>query len=598
MYGDNLRFEGQHFGAMDFGSYGMGLGASVTPTGSQLVNVNTAINWGLNNLELTFGQMSFQQQGALAQLGALERDELIRLSKMNQVNLSLHAPHYDAAGNTGQAFSEDARRMAVREFKQVVDFAEEIGTKMNVKGVPIVIHGAEAARSSPDPNTMMYAVNRDNGNLIPLTVNEVSYQDEFLKEQGLMTPDGRLMKGLIKKDENWTKERPVYKLLPMGQLKMQNKRTIEQIESQLAHTSYYRDFALRDLDGARSHLEKLKQMRANEEAINKAKKKVEDTLMELYAYEAEQRRQKAELNSYKQLYTTKTPDGKERFEMIVPTDRYAKEKSVQTIVDVAKYAAAQKSQPKLVVENIFPEVVMGNPDLLADTIEEARKKFVNDVSRSKSVGGLGMSRGDASRIAKDMIGINFDIGHANLWKKYGKIPKLDKNGNYVMDKDGIVYTKANDDTIKKWAAMLQKKGLLKHVHITDNLGDQDAHMPVGWGNAPINDVVKMLRQQGWGKKGERAILETFGMVQYGGGAFGVPMSLYGMNMPLVSGGADWEMAQGSYFQAGYPMTGFQTFPDINYQMYGVGFGGLPYSTGGQMPGSKGPGSQFSGAPMS
>ena len=58
------------------------------------------------------------------------------------------------------------------------------------------------------------------------------------------------------------------------------------------------------------------------------------------------------------------------------------------------------------------------------------------------------------------------------------------------------------------------------------------------------------------------------------------------------------MASGSYFGASYPMTGFQSFPDINYQLYGVGFGGLPYATGSALPGSKGPGSQFSGTPVS
>jgi hypothetical protein len=277
----------------------------------------------------------------------------------------------------------------------------------------------------------------------------------------------------------------------------------------------------------------------------------------------------------------------------VPSDRYAREKSIKTLVEVAKYAAAKKSEPHLVVENIFPEVVMGNPELLARTIEDARKKFVEEVSKSKSQGGLGMTTGEAQRKAQEMIGINFDIGHANLWKKYREMPEIDDKGNYTGK-----MTKVNDETIKNWASMLKEKGLLRHVHITDNFGDTDAHMPVGWGTAPINEVMDMLKKEGWGRQGERAIMETFGMVQYGGQGFGVPMSMYGMHTPLIGGGADWEMAAGSYFGGSYPMTGFQSFPDINYQLYGVGFGGLPYATGSALPGSKGPGSQFSGTPVS
>lgn len=603
MYGDNLRFESEHSGAMDFGPYGIGLGASITPTGSQLVNVDKAINWGLNNLEVTFGtQMSFQQQGHLAQLGKMEREELIRLAKINRVNLSLHAPHFDASGMSRNGFSEDARNHAVQEFKEMVKFADQIGINNNTKHIPIVIHGTEGAPSSPDPNNVMSFVNRDSGEVVTLQKKRVAYDENFLQEQGLKEGVHYFKAGKTKEGK------ALFEVSPKGEIEMYNQKKGEGMRSQYAHSLYWQDVTQREEAKSRMELERARQIKymneselrnkaqsaeqynellkiknMNDADFDKLKLAAKNAVTQTMSYNEDLKRQKQELNNYER-----------RFEkeggQFVPTEKYAKEQAIKTIVDVAKYAAETKSEPKLVIENIYPEYVMGNPEFLASTIKEARKTFVKDVTRSKSDGGFGMNTSEAERKAKDIIGINFDIGHANMWKRYGKMPEVDKDGNYTGKT-----IKVNDETIKNWASMLQKEGLLKHVHIADNFGDYDAHLPVGLGNAPINKVMDELKKEGFGQEGQRAIMETFGMVNYGGNAFGVPASLYGMSAPLVSGGADWEMAAGSYFSGGYPMTGFQNFPDVNFQMYGVGFGGLPYATGGNMPGKDG---KFSSTPMS
>lgn len=580
MYGENVRFEDEHFGAMDFGSYG--LGASVTPVGSQLVNANTAMNWGTRNLEITFATgMDFRQQGSLAQLGKMDRDELIRLAKMNRVNLNLHAPHFDAAGTTEGGFSENARQAAVREFKEVIKFADQIGTEMHVQHVPIVFHGAESTRSSPNPDQAIFYTNQETGEVRTVTAQEVTYQKEYLENKGLKEGtdfvDAHKQIGGV----------PVLKILPYGELKMKNQQAVEQIDAKIAHDQYWEENYRNEFN----RLNKMALSATDPTDIEDIRRRIEQSAHQVKSAETERLRSEQELNHMRRLIEEKNG-------LLIPTDMYAKQKIIETIVDVATAAAQTKSQPKLAIENIFPEVVMGNPDFLASTIEEARAEFARRAGRPKDEGGIGISRSEASELSRDIIGINFDIGHANLWKKYGDMPVLNDKGEFTFEDGKMKTVKVNDEQIKKWSEMLLRKGLLNHVHITDNFGDYDAHMPVGFGNAPIKDIMNNLRKQGWGQKGERAIMETFGLVQYGGSGFGISSSLYGLKIPLVSGGADWEMAAGSYFNAGYPMTGFQTMPDVNYQMYGNGFSGLPYSMGSTFGGQKGEESKFSGTPMS
>ena len=181
MYNDNMRFEYAHFNSMDFGSYG--LGASVNPMGSQLMQTNMSMNWGLQNLEVNLGtQMSFQQAGHLAQLGQIERDELIRLAKINKVNLSVHGPHFDAAGGQGNAFSETGRIKAIQEFKTTLEFTDHIAQGMNKKYMPVVIHSAEQVPGNPMPEQVLHVAHQESGKIIPLERKEVAYSPEYFEK--------------------------------------------------------------------------------------------------------------------------------------------------------------------------------------------------------------------------------------------------------------------------------------------------------------------------------------------------------------------------------------------------------------------------------
>ncbi len=70
-----LRFETNHSGAMDFGSYG--LGTSINPMQNQLQGTNLAINWGVQHVEVGF--MGNRWEGApVGKMGKPEREPTTR----------------------------------------------------------------------------------------------------------------------------------------------------------------------------------------------------------------------------------------------------------------------------------------------------------------------------------------------------------------------------------------------------------------------------------------------------------------------------------------------------------------------------------------
>ena len=555
MYGDNLRFENAHFNSMDFGSYG--LGASVTPMGSQLVTTNTAINWGLQNLEVNLGTgINYQQAGHLSQLGKIERDELIRLAKMNKVNLSIHAPLLSPEGLQGNALSEAARIKAVQEFENTIDFADQVGRQTGRQHVPITIHSSSAPIGNPMPKEMMYAVNRENGQVVPIEKRVVAYPEDYFKRFGLKE----------NVDYSPVKEKPGYfYLYPQGELKMIGKKQLEEMKYNEAHSDYWLDYYKEQMMAVGLNINP----QANPQEILKEAKRVG-------AFEAAQNY--LSVLNQKKSFEAQMQDMKKKYEkdgqiqMYVPSEDFVKEKMKKTFVELGMKAYSKPSKPMIVIENFYPEFTLSDPTKLASSIKEIRQELANKLVKEK-----GISKSQAVKESQNLIGMNVDIGHLNLWKKY----KNPKTGRQYTNKEIIDWVK-------------EVYPYIKHVHLTDNFGDMDSHMPVGWGNAPVNEMVDVLRKKGW--KG-RAILETFGAVQYGGGGFGVAQSVYHMGIPLVPGGPGWEMAEGSYFQAGYSFTTGPILPDINFQTYGVGFSGLPYATGAQIGGQK-PGEKFSGAPMS
>jgi hypothetical protein len=122
--------------------------------------------------------------------------------------------------------------------------------------------------------------------------------------------------------------------------------------------------------------------------------------------------------------------------------------------------------------------------MTADKIEIHGKEVDNPFkSYSKKALGHIPSKAEAKKIAEDHIKATFDIGHANIWRKY-------------FDGD--------DKEFKSWMGheveKLTKAGIIGHVHVSDNFGYNDEHLPPGYGNAPIKEFLTHMNKSGFDKE--------------------------------------------------------------------------------------------------
>src|SRR4030042_6127016 len=189
-----------------------------------------------------------------------------------------------------------------------------------------------------------------------------------------------------------------------------------------------------------------------------------------------------------------------------PIEDFALDKSSETFANVALHAFQnyKDKAPTINVENLFPGMAFSHGKELRALIETSREKFV------KKAVAQGYSKSQAEKDAERIIGVTLDVGHLNIAKKKGF---------------------KDEDLIKEVNEIAK---FVKHVHLTDNFGYSDSHLPPGMGNVPIKEILERLEKEGYeGKK----IVEAGAFVQHFGTspfpvaleALGSPMFSYGEN---------------------------------------------------------------------
>ncbi len=199
---------------------------------------------------------------------------------------------------------------------------------------------------------------------------------------------------------------------------------------------------------------------------------------------------------------------------------YAIKKSSETIADLGVYAYEQTQAAKakrpgqnikpiaLTLENIFPEMGYGShPSELKDLIESGRKALAEKLQHHKV---HKMDSKEAEKIASQHVKATLDTGHLNMWRKHFK----PKEGESKED---------TDKRFQKWFTSqvkdLAKGGYIGNVHLADNLGYDDTHLGAGQGNAPLKDVLKILKETDY----DAYVTSEggFGMGPQGGGEVGM-----------------------------------------------------------------------------
>ena len=200
--------------------------------------------------------------------------------------------------------------------------------------------------------------------------------------------------------------------------------------------------------------------------------------------------------------------------LITPIKRFEKV-SAQLYAIAAVHAMRKSRDPNnplmLTIENIFPERFGCHPTELKWVISKVREKMVDLLTEDKILYGdvqgvptegvpdeygknpykvQGLSKEEAAQIAERHVRATFDTAHANMWRRYwvdipGKSPE------------------ENETAFKQWylgqVEDLLKNKMIGNVHLVDNLGKWDDHLAPGQGNAPIKEVMDLLKKYGYDK---------------------------------------------------------------------------------------------------
>lgn len=569
------------------------LGAPTKPdTANQIQQVNMLLNQGIIPIEV--GTLDFEK--AFEQIPKQHFKEMNRMAKLAGAKLSVHAPLIEPSGMGEQGWNESNRELAERQLKNVVEKSFELDPN---GGMPITIH------SSGLPGKEWKMIHKKEGDEGKREVERIviveketgkphQIDEETLYYPIERTEEGRIIPANLEKGRFESPENRVDNInhtqwdSSVSQLIFNKERAdeiLQQNVTQVSEENYYKvktgQKNFKDLTPPEQqslyHLQNadmyLQDTQKNVEALfHKAFKngtpEQQEILKEVSKkYAEELNKSGGRLTGESQAMQNLLLTLKSRElapQLYQPIEEFAIDKSAQTFANVA-FNAFQKFKdkaPTISIENMYPGMAFSSADDLKKLVDESRKKFVNLAEKK------GMSKTSAEKQAEKMIGVTLDVGHLNIAKKKG----------------------FTDEDLRKEAAEIAK--YVKHVHLTDNFGYSDSHLPPGMGNVPFKQILEELEEAGKGDV--RKVVEAGGFVQHFGTS-PYPVALEAMGSPIYSMemAPYWNQAIG--FQQGYSGGYGLMLPSVNYATFGAGFSQLPSELGGQMPGAQG--SRMSGHGM-
>jgi len=508
--------------------------------------------------------------------------DMKRLANLAGAEVTMHAPLINPAGFQGDRWGgEEARETAERQFKSVIAKSLEANPQGNI---PIVIHAAgdgstpanifERGPKGEFEKKAIFVVNQINGSTEQIVRDDYGNKhetpEEILKKKNIKSwreTLSQVQESMAKRDEfdrelnlaneiakkiddfNKTAGKQLSQEEMANKLTYDERRILGNTQENFRRRGIY-DSLLKDNVEA---ITKISVKLGREES-----KKIAARIDKIYSESDDPHG-----DALKFLIEKEIKEGF-RPEILKPIEEFSKERVAETFSNLAVWAKdyAEKKgykAPTIVAENFFPETAFSTADSMKDLIEESRKMAEEQLIAK------GMSASAAKREAEILIGVTWDVGHINNFKKFG-----------FKDEDIIKET----EKISKY---------VKHLHMHDNLGMEPSHLAVGMGNVPLKGILNALREEGYDG---RAILE--------GGAAAATFktsdfrySLQSLDAPIYgagTAGAGWGNVQGysSHF-SGYG----SIFPEQHFAMYGGGFSQLPTELGGKAGGK---GSRFSGTP--
>jgi len=541
-------------------------------------------------------ELSFIQQEILETVPKQHLQEVKRLSDLTGVDITMHAPLVEASGLTERSgFSDLNREIAERQMSTAMEKAHEVSPD---KGTPVTFHSAAILpspeiRKFQDEKTgewkeeveKMLVIEQESGQIvsakkeekyypkypgqkIPFPVedqvdsmNNTQWSDSLSK---LVAPKERVDR--IIADEYALAQPVVNQVMTHGEENLHNLKPA-QINSYLRFQN-----ASQELDDVQIHLNSLynKAYKYGSEEHKRTLDKMGQAFAEAIQIKNPEtgqsmpnpdlKVQSAALQGLMHNLSKLPPP-----ELFKPLNDFAFDKSAKTFGNVAytSYKEHGDKAPIVSIENP-PTSIAGfsRGEDLKKLVEASRERFIENAVKD------GTAKNKAQEQAEKMIGVTWDVGHINQLRRFG------------FSKEDVV---KETETVAPY---------LKHIHLSDNFGNENVELPMGMGDVPFKEMMEKVGD----KAGEvKQIVEAGNWWQH----FRVsPMAetFEAMGSPIYSMKADgpyWDQSVG--MQQGYFGGYGQMLPPINYETFGAGFSRLPMELGGQRQGAGG--SRMSGTPM-
>ncbi len=459
--------------------------------------------------------------------GKDKREAMRQLSKINEVVVSTHAS-IGVQGISGldpkeNAFTPQASENVIHEIERTVDFAADVAG-----GGPVVIHGAEFPREVSEKykefemyeeeakKTPIWLVNKRTGRIeTGLTKDSElpildKYKEGPQKGEPVYDEEKHEFKITMMNLEQFQKEEGIkdtqkaalefykQKILAeqLSRISAEEMRWKYGYEKEKGDYDYMRDSSkmIQDLKKTNEPLAKFQAIQLLKEVGGAPPQKSEkylEFLEDPFRYLGKtlqlQESHIKQLEESAASYAQQRKMIEKQRDEIQPIEEYGKIASAKNLARAAIYAYDTEEDMKLkkplfiAPENLFPETGYGShPQELKEVITDARKEMTNRLVKDRN-----MSESEAKKIAEDHIKATFDIGHAYTWKKYFKREAGETREHYE---------ERFNDWLLDEVDSLAKKGIIGHVHISDNFGYYDEHLMPGEGSAPLKGFIKKLRK--------------------------------------------------------------------------------------------------------
>ncbi len=574
------------------------IGASTSiQTADQIREVSARLSEGMKIVEVGTTQPEIFET-----IPKQHMKEIHRLSKLTGTETTVHAPIIEPSGLTEHGWNEAFRDAAERRLLSVVERAHELNPQGNT---PVTIHasaipGADYMKTIEGAAKVYdVAIDQETGQMIPLK-REFAFYPETpaakMKGGEVRTPEEQL--GMINRgdwsskisnmaitkkhgDEILTRLAP--NLIDLQQKMKEGTLTAEEMKRSMPEINRA-DMFFNSVQASFRPLfnTAYKFVGTNSEETELGRRVLKSIADDWQKFHEEA--EKGKINQFNmpfaksklldetfqklgQLREYPDPKNPERIINLTPQiysniEDFAINKSAQTFGDIAfkAYEKYKNTAPMICLEN--PPV--GSAFARAEDMRELIKKSRENFEELAKEGGYSAS--EARAAAEKMIGATWDVGHINMLRKGG------------FTKEDIV---RESEKIAPY---------VKHIHLTDNFGYADTHLPVGMGEVPVKEILKEMEKAGFAGK---EIMEAGGFVaQFKTSPH--PFVLEALGSPIYSAYMQpfWNQARASY--GGY-FSGYGTMlPDQHFSMYGAGFSGMPAELGGQIPGKQ---SRLSGTPI-